>query len=179
MRAKVIAILRGTTAFLRWLFSAEHLPAQFTDTLVASSRRGSFAGWLFAGDELSAVSYSPAGAKRRPSWLRWVLSPEQLPIASAKPNAPAVRPNSLWGWLLGGEELRECNLREKPEAPRVSFLRWLLSPDVCHRFEEPPRRQSEGFWRWVLSPETCPRVEEPPRLRPKGFWHWVVSPGRL
>lgn len=180
MRAKVIAILRGATAFLQWLFSAEHLPAPSADTLGASSRRGGFAAWLFSAEELSAVSCSPAGAKRRRSRLGWVLSPEHLPTASDKPNAPAVQPNSFWGWLLGGEELCECDLErvltpphpalsrseeeefsdallgEKSRAPRVSFLRWLLSPDVCQRFEEPPRRQSEGFWRWVLCPGQLP-----------------------
>jgi len=203
MRTKVIVILRGAVAFLRWLFSAEHLPASSAGTLGASSRQSGFARRLFAGETLAVVSCSLAGTKRRPSWLRWVLSPERLPTASDQPNAPAARPSSSWGWLFGREELTECNVEcvpthphaalspaggkefsdtdsgMKARAPRVGIYRWLLSPDVCQRLEEPPRRQSEGFWRWVLSPETCPCMEEPPRLRPKGFWHWVVSPGRL
>ena len=203
MGVKVIAILQGATAFLRWLLSAEHLPASPSDTLGASSRHRGFAAWLFAGDKLAEASCGPSAARRRRSWLRWVLSPGQLPTAPDKPRVLAAGPHFFWGWLLGGEELRECNLKcvltpphpalspsggeefsdalleEKSRAPRVGFLRWLLSPDVCPRFEASPHGPSEGFWRWALSSETCPCVEEPPRPRPKGFWHWVVSPGRL
>ena len=203
MRPKMIAILRGTTAFVRWLLSGEHLPAPPADTLGASSRRGGFTAWFFAGDELAEASCGPSAARRRRSWLRWVLSPGQLPTTSDKPRELAAGSHLFWGWLLGGEELRECSfervltpphpalsasggenfsdafLGEKPRAPRADFLRWLLSPDVCPQFEESPRRQSEGFWRSALSSETCPRVEEPPRPRPKGFWHRVVSPERL
>ena len=164
----MIAILRGTTAFVRWLLSGEHLPAPPADTLGASSRRGGFTAWFFAGDELAEASCGPPAARRR----------RELPIANCQspiedqPRCAGVGDlqSAFGNWHLAIHQKR---------APRVGFLRWLLSPDVCQRFEEPPRRQSEGFWRWVLSSETCPCVEEPPRPRPKGFWHWVVSPGRL
>ena len=200
MRAKVIAILRGATAFLRWLLSAEHLPAPSADALGASSRRRGFAAWLFAGDEIADTSCGPAAARHRRSWLRWVLSPGQLPAASDKPNTPAVRPTSFWGWLLGGEELRECNLREKLLAPRVGFLRWLFSTtpypesrptprqrgtfldwiaaaDSCPQLSAPVTRGHAGFLRWLLLSDVCPQSEEPPRRHSEGFWRLVLSPG--
>lgn len=203
MGAKVIAILRRARGVLQWLLSAEHLSAAPADTLGANSRRGGLATWLFACDKLAETSCGPSAARRRRSWLRWVLSSEQLPTASEKPRVLAAGPHFFWGWLFGGEELREHNLEcalipphpapsrsggeefsdarlgEKSQAPRMGFLLWLLSPDVCQQVEESPRRQSKGFWRWALSSEMCPCIEGPTRLRPKGFWHWVVSPGRL
>ncbi len=202
MGAKVIAILRGATAFLQWLFSAEHLSAAPTDTLGESSRRRGFAAWLFADDRLAEASCGPSAARRR-NWLRWVLSPGQLPTAPDKPRVLAAGHHFFWGWLLGGEDLRECisecvltpphpalslsvreefsdaPLGEKLGAPRAGFFRWLLSPDVCPHFEESPRRRSGGFWYWALSSETCPCVKEPSCPPPKGFWYGVVSSERL
>jgi len=203
LRAKVIAILRRATGVLQWLLSVDHLPAPSTDASGASSRRGGFAMWLFAGDKLAEASCSPLEVVLHRSWLRWVLSPGHLPSTPDKPPVHTAGPRSFRAWLSSEEELRECNLEcvltpphptlsprereefsdalwaEKLPAPRVGFLRWLLSPDVCLQFAESPRRQSEGFWRSVLSSETCPCVEEPSRPRPKGFWHRVVSSERL
>jgi hypothetical protein len=200
MRAKVIAILGRATAFLRWLISAEHLPAPSADALGVNSRRGGFAARLFAGDELADASCGPAAARSRRSWLQWILSPGQLPAVSDRPSGPAVRPNFFWGWLLVEEELRECNLREESRAPRVGFLRWLLSTtpcpesrptprqrgtllnwiaaaDSCPQLSAPVSRGHAGFLRWLLSPDVCSQFEEPPRRHSEGFWRWVLSPG--
>jgi|CXWL01.1.fsa_nt_gi hypothetical protein len=200
MYAKVIAILRGATATLRWLWSAEHLPALSADALGASSRRGGFAAWLFAGDGLTDSSCEPTTAKRRQSWLRWVLSPEQLPAASDNPSAPAVLPNSYWGWLLGGEELRESKPREKSRASRAGFLHRLhsatplpeslpttrqhgrildriVAADSCPQLPAPVSRDHAGFLRWLFSPDVCSQFKESPCRHSEGFWRWVFSPG--
>lgn len=146
-------IVRKIVAFPRWLLSPEQLPEPPGDDREAVSGGPGVVRRLLRSDEL--VTELPAKPKTTvpQRFTLWVLSSERLPSPPAEPIAVVRRGRSFWSWLLSNDELPQHGAAESRRISRERFLRSLLSPEACPRYESLAAQRRRGVVRWLLSRE--------------------------
>jgi hypothetical protein len=159
---------------VRWLLSAEELPAPAPDT---GQRGDRFVPWLLADGELPARPTDAAPSRSSRRFLTWLFAPEpltQLPAGDA-PASPR-RSHGFWGRLFSPEPFPSNAQESAQPVPRVRFLRWVVSREECPQVlaQHSPRRA--GFLSDLLAADVCPSdaaAPAPPARR--HFLDWLLS----
>ena len=157
-------------AFLRWLLSAEALPAAAERDPAETSSAPRFSTWLVAREELAQSPRGAAQPVRRSGFVQWIISRELFPDLEAEPRSTSERRSALGPGSVEDPPLPKPRggIPKRPR-PRRTFVSWLLSVEECPHSESTPTGRGEGFVRQVLASENCPSVEKRVQKQQRGL----------